>query len=77
MDVKRVLKPGGNFVVTFEKLKPSASIDKIIQAWYFTTDIIHLTMVTFYFEVTGPWSKIEISELDTKDEKVYVMNGIK
>ena len=76
LEVKRILKPQGNFIVTFGDYDEE-HFDKVIQAWYFTIHAMHVHMVTYYFEVTGPWTKLEIEELPTKHSKVFVMNGIK
>ena len=77
LEVKRVLKPNGNFLVIFDDIQEDDQFDKIIQAWYFTRDTMHVHMVTYYFEVTGPWTKLEIEELSTKNQKVFVLNGNK
>ena len=76
LEVKRVLKLDGNFVVIFGDIDED-QFDKIIQAWYFTTNTLHVHMVTYYFEVTGPWTKLEIEELSTKHQNVFVLNGVK
>ena len=76
LEVKRILKPDGNFVVIFGDIDED-QFDKIIQAWYFTTNTLHVHMVTYYYEVTGPWRKLEIEELSTKHQNVFVLNGVK
>jgi len=53
-DVRRVLKPGATFVVTFSnRCFPS----KAVAVWLNTTDAHHVELVQAYFEAAGGWTK--------------------
>ncbi len=57
-DVRRVLRPGAPFVVSFSnRCFPT----KAVAVWLSATDQQHLTLVRAYFEAAGGWT-------DTKEE---------
>ena len=52
-EVRRVLRPGAPFVVSFSnRCFPS----KAIALWLGTSDVQHLTLVRAYFEAAGGWT---------------------
>ncbi len=54
-EVRRVLKPGGVFVVTFSnRCFPT----KAVAVWLATTDAQHVALVTQYFERSAGWAGI-------------------
>jgi SAM-dependent methyltransferase len=60
-EVRRVLKPGGQFVCTFSnRCFPT----KAIRGWLMTTDEQHLGVVAEYFRRSGGWGEA-VSELRT------------
>lgn len=54
-EVRRVLRPGGPFVVSFSnRCFPT----KAVAVWLGTTDEQHLTLVRSYFETAGGWTEV-------------------
>jgi hypothetical protein len=54
-DVRRVLRPGAPFVVSFSnRCFPT----KAVAVWLGTTDAQHLMLVRAYFEGAGGWSEV-------------------
>ena len=54
-EVRRVLRPGAPFVVSFSN---RCFFTKAVAVWLETTDEQHLTLVRRYFESVGGWSAI-------------------
>jgi hypothetical protein len=54
----------------------------LFQAWRYTGDPIHLFIVAFYFQQSGKWEKVLISDI-TKEmagihtDPMFVLEGIK
>jgi SAM-dependent methyltransferase len=71
-DVRRVLKPGGTFVVSFSnRCFPS----KAIWVWLYTDDDKHVSLVSDYFRRTG-FAKISSkSYLQCGGDPLYVVTG--
>lgn len=58
--VKRVLRPGGPFAVSFSnRCFPT----KAIAAWLYADDRAHMSLVRAYFEQSGPWREVTITDL--------------
>ncbi len=54
-EVRRVLKPGGRFIVAFSnRCFPS----KAVNVWLSLNDAGHMALVTRYFEAAGGWANI-------------------
>ena len=55
-ELRRVLRPGGPFVVSFSnRCFPT----KAVSVWLGTTDRQHLTLVRSYFEAAGSWQDVK------------------
>ncbi|MBI1258348.1 MAG: methyltransferase domain-containing protein [Chloroflexi bacterium] len=70
-EVKRVLKTGAPFVVSFSnRCFPS----KAVAIWQSTTDAQHLALVTRYFEDAGNWSDITAwQKPSTGSDPLYIV----
>lgn len=75
MDVNRVLKPGGVFVLTFSnRCFPT----KAVAIWLSTTDQQHLSLVTQYFEESGNWRGINSAQnIPQRGDPLYAVWGMK
>ncbi len=59
-DVRRVLRPGGHFLVSFSnRCFPT----KAVAVWLDTGDAQHATLVRLYFERSGGWQDVEALNL--------------
>ncbi len=58
-EVNRVLKPGGDFIISFSnRCFPS----KAVAIWLSTTDRQHIELIQRYFDLSGSWSAVETRE---------------
>ena len=78
-EVHRVLKPGGSFIVSFSNRMFAT---KVIRAWLMTGDALHIFFVSYYFQTSGKWQKLTISDITDKSttehrDPMYVLHGIK
>jgi SAM-dependent methyltransferase len=58
-EVRRVLRPGAPFVVSFSN---RCFFTKAVAVWLNTTDEQHLTLVRTYFERAGGWTDITMED---------------
>ena len=58
-EARRVLKPGGVFVLTFSN---RCFPNKAVSVWLSTTDQQHIELVTQYFEESGNWRGINSAQ---------------
>ena len=76
-EVRRVLRPGGVFIVSFSnRCFPT----KATQLWLSTDDAQHLAVVRLYFESSGGWDGVEaldISPHPGRSDPLYVVTGTK
>lgn len=73
-DVRRVLKPGGVFVVSFSnRCFPS----KAIWVWLYTDDEKHMTLVADYFRRTGFAKIVSSAHHHNGGDPLYVITGSK
>lgn len=74
-EVRRVLRPGGQFLVSFSnRCFPT----KATQLWLGTDDAQHIALVRLYFEQSGGWEPIEafdISPHPRRSDPLYVVTG--
>ncbi|HXG36718.1 MAG TPA: methyltransferase domain-containing protein [Dehalococcoidia bacterium] len=67
-EVRRVLKPGKPFIVTFSnRCFPS----KAIAAWLYSSDEQHLELVRIYFQESGGWQAITAEDCLPEREKGF------
>ena len=75
-EVRRVLRPGGQFIVSFSnRCFPT----KATQLWLSTDDAQHVSLVQLYFEESG-WGSAEafnVSPRLTRSDPLYVVVGTK
>jgi hypothetical protein len=58
-EVRRVLRPGAPFVVSFSnRCFPT----KAVAVWLATTDAQHLALVRSYFDAAGGWADVEAED---------------
>jgi len=63
-EVRRVLKPGAPFVVSFSN---RCFPDKAVALWRATRDEQHITIVAAYFEASGGWTGLT-ADADTPED---------
>ena len=71
-EVRRVLRPGAPFVVSFSnRCFPT----KAVAVWLDTTDLQHLTLVRSYFEAAGGWGDVrgEARSTDGRGDPLYAV----
>jgi SAM-dependent methyltransferase len=71
-EVRRVLRPGAPFVVSFSnRCFPT----KAVAIWHGTTDEQHVALVRGYFEAAGGWSELEenIGTTTGEGDPLYVL----
>ena len=74
-EVRRVLRPGGRFIVSFSNRCFST---KATQLWLETDDSQHVALVGLYFEQSGGWEEIEgrdVSPRPGRSDPLYVVTG--
>ena len=75
-EVCRVLRPGGQFIVSFSnRCFPT----KAMLLWLNMSDAQHVALVRAYFEESGGWDRIEsvdISPQPGQSDPLYVVTGI-
>ena len=70
-DVRRVLKPGGLFVVSFSnRCFPT----KAVAIWLTSGDRAHRQIVKAYFESTG-FTAVTDEQVPTPDDPLFVLSG--
>lgn len=76
-EVRRVLRPGGEFVVSFSnRCFPT----KATALWLGTDDAQHLGLVSLYFDQSGGWDAVEardISPQQGRTDPLFVVTGCK
>jgi len=74
-EVRRVLRPGGRFLVSFSnRCFPT----KATQLWLGTDDSQHVALVGLYFEQSGGWEGVEgkdVSPRPGRSDPLYVVTG--
>ena len=74
-EVRRVLRPGGQFLVSFSnRCFPT----KATQLWLGTDDDQHLALVRLYFEQSGGWEPVEAFDLSphpSRSDPLFVVTG--
>ena len=76
-EVRRVLRPGGQFLVAFSNRCFST---KATQLWLETDDAQHVALVRLYFEQSGGWEPSEafdVSPHPGRSDPLYVVTGQK
>ena len=72
-EVRRVLRPGGPFVVSFSnRCFPT----KAVAIWLYGDDDQHRQLVEVYFERAG-FTDIVNEEIDTPDDPLFVVRGVR
>ena len=76
-EVRRVLRPGGEFVVSFSnRCFPT----KATALWLGTNNAQHLALVSLYFDQSGSWGSVEgrdISPQPGRTDPLFVVTGRK
>lgn len=74
-DVNRVLKPNGQFIVSFSnRCFPT----KAVEVWLQTTDNQHMALVTQYFEMAGNYTDIEAESFTPPiHDPLFIISGRK
>ena len=76
-EVRRVLRPGGQFIVSFSnRCFPT----KATRLWLQTDDASHVALVRLYFEQSGDWQPVEafnLSPRPNRSDPLYVVAGTK
>ena len=74
-EVRRVLRPGGEFVVSFSnRCFPT----KATALWLGTDDAQHCDLVSLYFEQSGGWEAVQahnISPHPGRTDPLFVVTG--
>ena len=74
-EVRRVLRPGGRFIVSFSNRCFST---KATQLWLETDDSQHVALVGLYFKQSGGWEEVEgrdVSPQPGRSDPLYVVTG--
>ena len=76
-EVRRVLRPGGSFIVSFSnRCFPT----KATRLWLETSDQQHLALVRLYFEQSGGWEQMEAFDLSPtqgRSDPLFAVTGQK
>ena len=71
-EVRRVVRPGGRFVVTFSnRLFPT----KAIAGWLYATDDARASIVTEYFHQSGGWEQITVERISTPGDPLLAVSA--
>jgi SAM-dependent methyltransferase len=74
-EVRRTLKPGAPFVVSFSN---RCFPDKAVALWRRTTDEQHVKIVAAYFEASGGWERLSADAHTPRDgDPLYAVWGFK
>ncbi len=67
-EVRRVLKPGGVFVVSFSnRCFPT----KAVHVWLETSDTEHMQLVALYFAASGGWAQITMRDCSAPGARLF------
>ncbi|MEM9951216.1 MAG: class I SAM-dependent methyltransferase [Chloroflexota bacterium] len=73
-EVRRVLKPAGQFIVSFSnRCFPT----KAVAIWLNMTDKQHIVLVTRYFELSGDWAIVAETKTSSRHDPMYIVHGTK
>ncbi|MEO1290846.1 MAG: class I SAM-dependent methyltransferase [Chloroflexota bacterium] len=73
-EVRRVLKPAGQFIVSFSnRCFPT----KAVAIWLNMTDKQHIALVTRYFELSGDWEIVAETKTSSRHDPMYIVCGTK
>lgn len=71
-EVRRVLKPGAPFVVSFSnRCFPT----KAVAVWVKSSDRQHLALVTRYFELAGGWQDLAAEMVQGRHDPLYIVRA--